>query len=572
MDSETKICQNCKKDFTIEPEDFNFYEKIKVPPPTFCPECRLIRRMAWRNVRSLYKRSCGLCEKSLISMYSDKDTAPVYCTECYYGGNWDQFVNAKEYDFSKTFFEQLSELLKINPRFYAYKFGNLINSEFINFAIDDKNCYLSYSVIYCEDVSYSENIDNSKNSLDCLAVNKLDNCYQNIDCELNYNTHYAIKSNNCIDSYFLYDCKNCQNCFLSSNLRNQQYYFNNIKLSKEEYFKKLKEYYLETHAGIEKAKKEFELLTKEKSIHKYASIYASQNATGDYIHNSRNIKRSFNTIDSENVAYSYRVIKSKDVFDSSGLATGELIYEGMAPTGNTFKDFFCYITIEGCRECEYSFILKNCSNCFGCVGLTNAKFYILNKQYSEKEYFEILGKIKEQMMKMPYIDNNGRIYKYGEFFPIELSFFAYNETQAQEYFPLTKREALKQGYKWKDRIERNYKIDIKNEDIPDNLLDVNESIIGKVIECEHQGECKEQCTEAFKITASEFQFYKRINLPIPHLCPNCRHIQRIEQRNPPKLWHRQCMKPGCANEFETSYAPERPEIVYCEKCYQQEVY
>jgi len=26
------------------------------------------------------------------------------------------------------------------------------------------------------------------------------------------------------------------------------------------------------------------------------------------------------------------------------------------------------------------------------------------------------------------------------------------------------------------------------------------------------------------------------------------------------------------NEFETAYAPDRPEIVYCEKCYQQEVY
>jgi len=160
--SENKICQNCKKDFTIEPEDFNFYEKIKVPPPTFCPECRLIRRMSWRNVRSLYKRPCGLCRKSLISMYSDKDTAPVYCTECYYGDSWDQFINAKEYDFSKTFFTQLNELLKINPRFYAYKFGNLINSEYINFAISDKNCHLSYSVIDCEDVSYSENIDNSK--------------------------------------------------------------------------------------------------------------------------------------------------------------------------------------------------------------------------------------------------------------------------------------------------------------------------------------------------------------------------------------------------------------------------
>ena len=27
----------------------------------------------------------------------------------------------------------------------------------------------------------------------------------------------------------------------------------------------------------------------------------------------------------------------------------------------------------------------------------------------------------------------------------------------------------------------------------------------------------------------------------------------------------------CPNEFETSYAPDRAEIVYCESCYQVEV-
>ena len=42
-DTENRICQNCKSEFIIEPEDFNFYEKIKVPAPTWCPECRMIR-------------------------------------------------------------------------------------------------------------------------------------------------------------------------------------------------------------------------------------------------------------------------------------------------------------------------------------------------------------------------------------------------------------------------------------------------------------------------------------------------------------------------------------------------
>ena len=54
MEQEIKVCQNCKKDFTIEPDDFAFYEKIKVPAPTFCPECRLQRRLAFRNERALY--------------------------------------------------------------------------------------------------------------------------------------------------------------------------------------------------------------------------------------------------------------------------------------------------------------------------------------------------------------------------------------------------------------------------------------------------------------------------------------------------------------------------------------
>ena len=135
-------------------------------------------------------------------------------------------------------------------------------------------------------------------------------------------------------------------------------------------------------------------------------------------------------------------------------------------------------------------------------------------------------------------------------------------------------------YKWKDPEERNYQTEIKTENVPNDLKNVNEEIVGKVIECEHKGKCNDQCTEAFKIIQEEFSFYKRMSLPLPKLCPNCRHYQRIFQRNPFKLWHRRCMcdknhinhQGRCDVEFETSYAPNRPEIVYCEKCYQQEVY
>jgi len=198
---------------------------------------------------------------------------------------------------------------------------------------------------------------------------------------------------------------------------------------------------------------------------------------------------------------------------------------------------------------------------------------------------------------MPYMDQKGRVYRYGEFFPPELSPFAYNETIAQEYFPLTKEEAEAQGYRWRDPDTKNYTITKLPSALPDHIKDVNDSILKETIGCAHAappaGGCNHQCTTAFKIIPEELQFYRRMNLPLPRLCPNCRHYERLAQRNPLRLWHRQCMcdpstssgqatkyqntakhfhgdKP-CPNEFETSYSPERPEIVYCEQCYNAEV-
>ena len=40
--------------------------------------------------------------------------------------------------------------------------------------------------------------------------------------------------------------------------------------------------------------------------------------------------------------------------------------------------------------------------------------------------------------------------EWGEFFPTELSAFGYNETVAQEYFPMTEEEVKKQRWKWYD--------------------------------------------------------------------------------------------------------------------------
>ena len=81
MKSEIKNCQNCKKDFTIEAEDFNFYEKMKVPPPTFCPLCRAQRRFVFRNERKLFRIKDAFTGKDIFSTYPKESGRKVITQE-----------------------------------------------------------------------------------------------------------------------------------------------------------------------------------------------------------------------------------------------------------------------------------------------------------------------------------------------------------------------------------------------------------------------------------------------------------------------------------------------------------
>jgi len=504
-------------------------------------------------------------------MYSPERTKTVYCTDCWNSDNRNPFKDGFDYDFSQNFFNQLRGLRENSPVLFAHHTGTLVRSEYTNYSLDNKDCYLSYSIIGCENVLYSEIVDFCKNIQDCYAVQKVDGCSYNIGCEGNYNSHHVIKSRSCIDSYFVYDCINCQNCCLSSNLRNQKYVFKNKKLTKEEYEKELSNLELNTYSGIVESKKIFDDLLKNKTIHRFAQIYNSQNASGDYIGNSKDIFNSFDVQNSENIHYTVRSISNtKDCYDNQGIGAGELIYESIATSFKTYKDYFTYICVAS-KECEYSFMCKSCSNCFACFGLKNNQYCIFNKQYEKDEYFILVDKIKKQMNDIPYIDSKGRVYKYGELFPFELSPFGYNETNAHDNFLIKKEEALEKGYPWKEKEERSYNITINSSDLVDNIKDVSDSILDEIIACPNNGNQDYQCTTAYRIVPEELNFCKQKNLPLPRYCPNCRHYQRLTYRNPMKLWHRKCMHEGCKNEFETSYAPERSEIVYCEKCYQNEV-
>jgi hypothetical protein len=332
------------------------------------------------------------------------------------------------------------------------------------------------------------------------------------------------------------------------------------------------------------------------AIHRFADIFHSENVTGDRIESSHNCHHSFEISENADSKYVWQILDKggSDNYDITVAGKPTLTYEGQgAGAGHGSK----FILGSGdASYCQYAqSCISGCTYLFGCVGLTNKQYCILNKQYTKEEYETLVPKIIQHMNDMPYVDKNGREYRYGEFFPSELSPFGYNETLAQEYFPLTKEEALQKGYQWRDLDEKDYHITLKNEEIPDSVHNINDSIVQDIIQCAQSFDPKVSgCSTAFRIIPEELSFYKRMNLPIPRNCPNCRHYERLQERNPLKLWHRQCMcnrqttedkqqathqntaihehgDKACLNTFETSYAPDRPEIIYCESCYQAEI-
>ncbi|HXF43872.1 MAG TPA: hypothetical protein VNK70_00095 [Candidatus Paceibacterota bacterium] len=585
MTKETKTCQNCKQNFVIEEEDFDFYRKIDVPPPTWCPECRMIRRFMFRNERAWYKSTCSATGKKVLSMMAPDKGYTIYETNYYRSDAWDPLKYGRDYDFSRPFFAQFQELFREIPHPNLIQKNN-VNSDYSNHTLNLKNCYYCASCDAVEDSAYLFTfMIKIQNSVDGHICSEIERCYEVVDCYKSSNLRFCQSCEGCADSWLLYDCRNCVNCIGCVGLRSKQYCIFNKQYTKEEYQKEMGKLNLNSYLRLQSVRAEFEEL-KKRVPRKFADIIKSENAIGDDIRNSRNVRGFTIRQDAENVRYGYRVSASRDIWDGFVAWNGaELEYEVMSCQA---QRTICSALIWGGFDIKYSYNCFDCNNIFGCVGLRNKSYCILNKQYSKEGYEQLIPKIIEQMKTIPYRDTRGIEYGYGEFFPTEIAPFSYNETIAQDYFPKTKEEAAKLGYSWHEDAMRDYQVNMRNEELPDSIKDVEDEILDKVVACAHAGSnCKELCAGAFKMIPFELQFYRQMGVPLPRLCPSCRHFQRVKQKPPLKLYHRQCMcdyrvykntvkhnhhsQGRCPNEFETSYAPDRPEIVYCDQCYNTEI-
>lgn len=556
MNPETKTCQHCKQNFVIEPDDFSFYEKIKVPPPIFCPECRQQRRYLWRNERALYRRPCDATGKSIVSIYSPDSPFKVYDINFWWSDSWDPKEYAQDIDFTRPFFEQWRQLQLKVPRIALLNKNNT-NSDFCNHTNNSKDCYMCCTAFDSENVLYSTNVIPLKNSSDCYKVSgkSNENLYECIDIHNSYNCQYCFRVDDSFDCYYSFDLRGCSNCFLSYNLRNQSYYFLNEKYSREEYLKKIKEFNLASYEVRQDLYKAWREIIFEKALHRSMVIESSVDCSGGMIFYSKNAKNCFDTETSEDSKYIYLTLNGlKDSYDCYHIGVNsELMYEshGIVRSSNILSTHLSYdnINILYCDSCH------NSNELFGCVGIKKGSHMIFNKQYEKDEYF----KLKEKLID--YMKKTG---EYGQFFPPELSPFAYNESMADIYVPLSKDETIKQGFLWKDNMPGTFgKETIQSNEIPDSIGDTSSEITKEILVCERTG-------RNYNIISQEFDFYKQHNIPIPHIHPDERYKDRISMRPERKLYDCVCAVTGVS--LKTGYSPnKRPKMIVSDEIYKKEV-
>ena len=552
MQTEIKNCKKCGNEFKVDENDHIFYERMKVPAPEICPSCRQQQRMLFRNFKTLYKRPSSKSGKMIISMYNPDAPSPVWDIAEWWADDWDAIDYCIDLDLSIPFIKQIEKLFNNVPRFSLMNTKSE-NCEYSNFTYGSNNCYLVFGCVGDENCDYGHIVWNSKDCVDNLYVHKSELCYECIDCLGSNKLFYSQECESCVDSIGLYDCRGCTNCVGCVGLRQKSYQIFNQPVSKEEYKDFLLTYPLNNKQSI------IYILGKCDELRKVTPtrcVYGSHNdnVSGDHIYNSRNVKQSYDIQGGENSRYGYTSGNLIESYDISFNPNVQYSFQCLASMKSS--NLMCCHNVTDSNHVYFSDSCYNSENLFGCYGLRKKEFCILNKQYTKEEYEKLVPQI---------ITNMEKSEDWGNFFPVWMCPFAYNESIANEYMPLTKDEALTQGFKWRDDIPRTKGQENCNyEDLFTNPEEYSDDNLDKILKCE-------SCGFNYKFISHEIAFYKRMKLRIPSKCFNCRHQARMDARNPRILNTTKCA--SCGKMTETTYPKEKHKQykIYCEDCYKKEI-
>ncbi|MES3031638.1 MAG: hypothetical protein V4699_00135 [Patescibacteria group bacterium] len=548
---QTKICEHCQQNFSISEGELNLYKKVGIELPILCFFCRVKLHLSFWVFGKFRKGVSALSGESLITVLPENSRYPIFTLSEWYSDKWDPLDYGVDYDEKRPFFEQFQELQEKVPHPHQDGTKNT-KCDWCDDVWNSKNCYLSRSMVDCEDLFYSYRNLGVKNSIDVTICFNSEKCFDSADCHHSYKLFYSRHSRDCIDSLFLYDCRNCQNCFMSWNLRNKSYCIENIQYTKEEYEEKLKSFKLDSYKSIQSLKKRFEKLAQKEVVHRENFNLKAYNSNGNYLIDVKDCFNCNTISESEDCFNCVRGAWLRSNIDVTGGQNHELSGNCSCCQGDVYS--LKYSMWSSSRYSEYLDLCIECEYCFGCVGLRKRKYCILNKQYT-KEAYEIL--------KDKIIFDMKRRGEYGNFFPYSMSKGPFNLSTSFFYFPETKKEdILALGGYWED-INESHIEGMPTSELPDSIKDVPDTITTQALICPETG-------WRFNVTQNELSFYRENNIPLPRYHFDVRTKRSLKYLTILKSYPYKCT--FCDNDIMAYYPPEWGyQKIACEECYKQNI-
>jgi hypothetical protein len=190
-----------------------------------------------------------------------------------------------------------------------------------------------------------------------------------------------------------------------------------------------------------------------------------------------------------------------------------------------------------------------------CFGLQNKSHCILNKQYEENDYYKIVDEMKSEMLKRG---------EYGDGLDFSFSAQPYNFSSGYSTYLLTDDQIKEFGGYIGDEPETNAEnmniISLK--DLPQTIEETKDEILNQAILCQ-------KTHRPFRIIPTELEFYRNMRLPLPTMHPTPRMRVFADLKPTSKKYQATCAK--CNQNIQSMVNPNDGYLLYCEKCYQDEV-
>lgn len=464
-------------------------QKIQDKRKTSSWEDYVIHMMSWVPM-NFYKNS------GHISRYPETPRSPKVMGNHAFEEIRDTLIDyGQDYDSSQGFFDQFATLFQTVPSPATIQQMAGEKSDYADVVVESRNTYLSNIVIGgSEEIYYSFSVVlASRNVFSSVRIRRSENIYGSFGIDNSQNVFYSkyIKDSNNI--YLSSNLVGCQDCILCEDLQNKSHHIQNIAYSPEEYTKKKQEL-LKNKALFETFYARIHALPKNVNTHK---------SEGKLLVGCENVTQAISVNDikqSRNVMFGW---EGENYYDSFDFWASPWDFYGLISWGTGSTHLYCSNLIENCSNVFYSSNCNTSHHLFGCIGLKNKSYCILNKQYSKADWEAKVTEIMEDM---------DRAWVLWEFFPDSLNPFYYNHSLAGLMHPLSETQAdtlwlLYQNETLSSDTQQNI---VSAKDLP-SYYDADGNISASITEVT----IEDADGKYYTILSQELAFLNKYSLPIP---------------------------------------------------------